>query len=448
MESRSETKSMGSFISALRRAKGMTQRALAEELHVSDKSISRWERDEGAPDLSVLPALAEVLGVTADELLRGERRTAPPSEAAEERKEVRIARIAAGAKQRAALLCGIAVFCDVLGILIALLCNNAFLRGLIGFYLACLCFLPAIALTVLSLPASFRLIEGEHRSHPLCQSAKRGIFKIASLSFSATLLSFAALLPLATTLRDIYFGLTPDTLAALGLQNAAIAAAVAFLLIRLLRAILIVKDIYPSPERAITPALLRTLPAHLGLIAAALLVGFLLSQTAASLLDPFTLADKTTFRTKEAFLAYIERSSPDVENPPIVNENEDVVIEEENVIISPDKEVIFDAPLNPDGTPPIVWESNGDLYALCAPNGTYFFSYANPRNALVRVDFNEAMDQIVLITVCEQEDFQSMRTLCDALCVLPVLIPIVASAWCICRYLKHKKRLLQENRAE
>ena len=62
---------MGSFIAALRRAKGLTQRELAELLNVSDKAVSRWERGDAAPDLSVIPALAELFGVTADELLRG-----------------------------------------------------------------------------------------------------------------------------------------------------------------------------------------------------------------------------------------------------------------------------------------------------------------------------------------------------------------------------------------
>ena len=69
-----EKKTMGSFIAALRRANGMTQRELAERLNVSDKSVSRWECDDGYPDLSLIPVIAEIFGVTADELLRGERK--------------------------------------------------------------------------------------------------------------------------------------------------------------------------------------------------------------------------------------------------------------------------------------------------------------------------------------------------------------------------------------
>lgn len=66
-------KSMGQFMAALRKANGMTQREVADRLNVSDKAVSRWERDECAPDLSLIPAIAEMYGVTCDELLRGER---------------------------------------------------------------------------------------------------------------------------------------------------------------------------------------------------------------------------------------------------------------------------------------------------------------------------------------------------------------------------------------
>lgn len=62
----------GSLIRSLRLRQGMTQLALAERLGVSDKAVSKWERGGGAPDIALLPALAEVLGVSARALLRGE----------------------------------------------------------------------------------------------------------------------------------------------------------------------------------------------------------------------------------------------------------------------------------------------------------------------------------------------------------------------------------------
>ena len=71
-------KTIGGFIAALRKANGMTQKELADRLSVSDKTVSRWERDDGTLDLSVIPVIAEIFGVTCDELLRGER--TPPQE--------------------------------------------------------------------------------------------------------------------------------------------------------------------------------------------------------------------------------------------------------------------------------------------------------------------------------------------------------------------------------
>ena len=64
--------SLGAFIAQLRKEKGLTQKQLSEILGVSDKTISHWEREESAPDISILPILANTLGVTVDELLKGE----------------------------------------------------------------------------------------------------------------------------------------------------------------------------------------------------------------------------------------------------------------------------------------------------------------------------------------------------------------------------------------
>lgn len=64
---------IGQFIAVLRKANGMTQQQLADRLNVSNKAVSRWERDETAPDITLIPAIAEIFGVTCDELLKGER---------------------------------------------------------------------------------------------------------------------------------------------------------------------------------------------------------------------------------------------------------------------------------------------------------------------------------------------------------------------------------------
>ena len=69
-----EQKNMGEIISVLRKEKGMTQRDLAEKLNVSDKAVSKWERNVACPDIQNIPKLAEILGISVDELVNARPR--------------------------------------------------------------------------------------------------------------------------------------------------------------------------------------------------------------------------------------------------------------------------------------------------------------------------------------------------------------------------------------
>jgi hypothetical protein len=62
-------KDMGMFICKLRKENNMTQMELAQQLHVTDKAVSRWERGIGYPDIQLLPALSESLHVSVAELI-------------------------------------------------------------------------------------------------------------------------------------------------------------------------------------------------------------------------------------------------------------------------------------------------------------------------------------------------------------------------------------------
>lgn len=64
-----EKKTFGNLVTQLRKAKGMTQADLAEKMGITDKAVSKWERDLSYPDIASIPHLAEILGVTVDELL-------------------------------------------------------------------------------------------------------------------------------------------------------------------------------------------------------------------------------------------------------------------------------------------------------------------------------------------------------------------------------------------
>lgn len=67
----------GRFIRESRQEKGMTQKQLAEQIHVSDKAVSKWENGAGFPDIKILEPLAECLGVSLLELMQGERTAEP-----------------------------------------------------------------------------------------------------------------------------------------------------------------------------------------------------------------------------------------------------------------------------------------------------------------------------------------------------------------------------------
>ena len=63
---------IGALIRAARRERGMTQRELGEALHISDRTVSKWECAQGCPDVSLLPALSARLGVDLERMLSGD----------------------------------------------------------------------------------------------------------------------------------------------------------------------------------------------------------------------------------------------------------------------------------------------------------------------------------------------------------------------------------------
>ena len=63
------SRSMGEMIATLRREKGMTQKELADMLNITDKAVSKWERDITYPDTQTIPKLAEIFDISIEDLL-------------------------------------------------------------------------------------------------------------------------------------------------------------------------------------------------------------------------------------------------------------------------------------------------------------------------------------------------------------------------------------------
>lgn len=126
---------IGEFLSILRKSKGLTQQEVADALGVSNKTVSSWETGASCPDISMLPAIAELFGVTCDELLRGERiAAAEPAARAEEKREKALGRMLASLQNNAVISAWISIGLYLVAAIAVLLIGCAALESLIGFF--------------------------------------------------------------------------------------------------------------------------------------------------------------------------------------------------------------------------------------------------------------------------------------------------------------------------
>lgn len=207
-----EKKTIGAFIAALRKANGMTQRELAEALHVSDKTVSRWERDDGAPDLSLIPVIAELFGVTCDELLRGERASAEarsmpaPDAPISPRGDRAVRHLLAESLRRFRSQSLISAGIAFAGLMTAMIANLAFLRGYIGFFLGLIfCAAGAICQWIFTDRAWHAADDGVEPERT--NQYRWQVFRIAAMSYGAVTAMAAVLLPLLLS-GGAYYGLT------------------------------------------------------------------------------------------------------------------------------------------------------------------------------------------------------------------------------------------------
>lgn len=187
-------KSIGQFLAALRKANGMTQQEVADRLSVSNKAVSRWERDECAPDISLIPALSEMFSVTCDEILRGER--IPKAEAPETpapKVEKQLKALITGTLSTFKTKMWIALALSAAGILCMFGISYSLYHPLAGFYIMLL--FEAAAFTV-AITAVVRLRDKKQDNELLLNMdgslLKRFNSTLGSLSYSAFFMMLAA----------------------------------------------------------------------------------------------------------------------------------------------------------------------------------------------------------------------------------------------------------------
>lgn len=248
-----ERKTIGGFIAALRKANGMTQKDLADRLNVSDKTVSRWERDEGTPDLSLIPVIAEIFGVTCDELLRGERRSPEERNAPQEDCYT----TQKGEKQRQRLLNSalsqyrtqtyVSIGISFLGLIAALICNLVFLKAVLGFLCGTIFFVVSFACQAIFVNRALLRVEDGGLDMESISAFRRRIIALAERSIGTTVCFVGFTAPLL--LVDSYMGLSADSMLLFGVIGAVAFLAVYAIICYFLNTSFVKKGIYALSEK-------------------------------------------------------------------------------------------------------------------------------------------------------------------------------------------------------
>ena len=311
-----EKKTMGSFLAALRRANGMTQKELAERLNVSDKSVSRWERDDGAPDLALIPVIAEVFGVTCDELLRGERAAAGVEQGAQStpKGEQQKKHLLAASLSRFRSRCCIALALAAAGFLVAMACNSALDRALLGFFLGAVFFVAAAAVETVQLNAAFLAVHGEEGED--VDAFRCAVVRSAEQTYGAAWVLFACTLPLLWAFYPVTINGFTASRTGVGVSltfwQAALvllaAVAVCFAAVRLVNGKLVKKGLLTPPQETEKQRWNRRLRRTTALtLCAALALSAFINRALVGFGDTRRLAEGTEFTDFDSFKRYMRK---------------------------------------------------------------------------------------------------------------------------------------------
>ena len=308
-----EKKTMGSFLAALRKANGMTQKDLADRLNVSDKTVSRWECDDGAPDLSLIPVIAEIFGITCDELLRGERKA--PEERAEgadmtPKGEKQRRRLLKATLSRFRMQTLIAAGISVAGLIAALICNLAFLRGILGFLCGAVCFAASVLMQMICMNAAFLSVEDAGLEEGELSDFRKTVIGLSEKSVGVTVGLFGFTFPLILFTPDAYMGIHAVFL--LGLIGVGVFLLIYGVACFFVNASFVKKGIYVLSEKeaGIYHHNHKLKESCAILLVVLLIVTVLGHVTATTILGLWSIMKGTTFHDYESFVQYMEQDVP------------------------------------------------------------------------------------------------------------------------------------------
>jgi transcriptional regulator with XRE-family HTH domain len=402
-----EKKTMGAFIATLRKANGMTQKELAERLNVSDKTVSRWERDDGAPDLTLIPVLAELFGVTCDELLRGARK--PPEDRTEEADPSETS--PKGEKQRQHLLkstlsqyqirTDIAMGISVVGLLAALLCNLALLQAVLGFFLAAIFYAVSIVCQAVFVNRAFLRVEDAGIPEEALWNYRRKVVKRAEISIGLTVVFLGFTAPLL--LEPAYMGLSAVSLLMLGVLGGAAMLLLYAVVLYGLNAALLRKGVFRLTEDEANRyrrnhVFKRSCAIVLVVLLAITCVGHLFST---SIWGPHSIMKGTTFDDYDSFIAFMEQDrSAATQDADQANGTS----EDQSILSSGAEQEIF---YDDDGNE--ISAEEAFTHQLVDRNGNVVCTYVQRNQNVISLRYSAQDDTVLPITVCTQADLEQAQ---------------------------------------
>jgi len=399
-----EKKTIGGFISALRKASGMTQKDLAEKLNVSDKTVSRWECDEGSPDLSLIPVIAEIFGVSCDELLRGERRSpelrgeapteAEPSPKAEKQRQLILKSTLLQFQTRTYT----AMFISVIGLIEALVCNLAFLKAVLGFLLGTLFFAASIGLQITFLTrVLFSVDDEEFRNLPGLNQFKRRVIRLTRLSFGLTICLIGFTLPLMMV--DAYLGLSVDSMLLFGLIGAAIFLLIYAVIWYFVNAHLLKRGFYTLDEAELSIYHRNhRLKGRCAVVLLALLaVTGGLHHITTTIWGPYSIMEGITFTDYDSFVAFMEQDIP-LEH-----------IQYNGTSASEPANPPADAVIYYDEAGNVIPEAQALYRTIEDAEGNILCSYHDRNESVIQIDYGSSESGFLPLTVYTQDSLEAAR---------------------------------------
>lgn len=434
-----EQKTIGKFMTALRKANGMTQKDLAELLNVSDKTISRWERDEGAPDLSAIPVIAEIFGVTCDELLRGERRSpadradtvleSEPTPRGEKQRKLLLKTTLSQYQSRTYIAMGI----SVVGMIAALIGNLAFLKAVLGFLIGAIFFAASAVCQAVFINRALFSVEDAGLDPSDLSAFKRRIIALAQRSFGVTVSFVGFTFPLI--MMDAYVGLSADNMLIFGLMGAAAFLLIYAVCLHFINASLLKKGIYTLTDKELdiyrrNRSLKRKCFVALAVIIAVTAVGHTFATT---IWSPFTIMKGITFNDYESFVTFMEQDIPAEPYgtfgggttateivPPLHNYESDTTYYDEY-----GNEISVEEALT---------------RRLTDKNGNVLCEYVERNESVVYTRYSGKDDTLLPITVYTQDALSDARAKASARHVIFALVYCVEVAAVLVVYLKKRAR--------